>query len=267
MKSMEGRRLKNQFDTSLKENHEEISILTKNQLRSSIIIPVHNEIQIIKKNFQQVIEGIKQIFVDYEIIIAEDGSKDGTSNALKQLAKINPRITHLCSEIRLGKGQALKRSIKITKEKIITFMDADLVTSLKHLPQLVRTIQKGFTIAMGSRSIKGSCVKRPLIRIITSKIYNLLVRILFKDAIHDHQCGFKAFNREQILPILNEVEDDQFFFDTELIIRTIMRGYKIKEIPVKWEELKDRISKFQLFFDGIKILIKLLKLRVKLWTH
>jgi glycosyltransferase involved in cell wall biosynthesis len=265
---MEGRKLKkSQFDTSLKENREDIKIHMKNQLRSSVIIPVYNEIQIIKKNFQEVIEGIKQIFVDYEIIIAEDGSKDGTNCVLEKLVQINPKITHLCSDIRLGKGQALKRSIKIAKEKIIIFMDADLAASLKHLPQLAQTIQKGYTIAIGSRSIKGAHVKRPLIRTIPSKIYNLLVGILFRDKIHDHQCGFKAFSREQILPILNEVEDNQFFFDTELIIRTKMRGYKIKEIPVKWEEPEGRIPRFQIISDGIKMLINLLKLRIKLWIH
>lgn len=231
----------------------------------SIIIPVYNEAQVIKKNLEQVIEGIKQFFIDYQIIIAEDGSDDGTDSIIKQLAENNPQITHLHFDMRLGKGLAIKRSIKIAKEKIIAFMDADLSIPIKHLPSLVQMINQGCTMAIGSRAIKGSLVKRPPIRKIASKIYNLTVRLLFKDGIHDHQCGFKAFNRDHILPLINEIDDKGFFFDTELIIKTKMKGCKITEIPIIWEEPKDRISKFQLVQDGIKILVKLLKLRINLW--
>lgn len=249
------------------KGNPEIGTTLKNQLGVSIIIPVHNEVQIIKRNLERIIKTAKQLFIDYQIIIAEDGSTDGTDTIIKKLTQTEPHIIHLHFDNRLGKGQAIKHAIKIAKGKIITFMDADLATSLKHLPQLVQTIQKEFTMAIGSRAIKGSQVKRPPIRRIASKIYNLIVRTLFNDGIHDHQCGFKAFNRDYILPILNEVKDNEFFFDTELIIKTKKKGHNIKEIPVKWEEPENRTPKFQLIQDGIKILIKLLKMRIELWTH
>ncbi|MEM2144354.1 MAG: glycosyltransferase [Candidatus Jordarchaeaceae archaeon] len=233
--------------------------------RISIILPVHNEAKVIEKNLVQIVDYVEKFFESYQIIVAEDGSNDATEPIAKRLAEINPRIIHIHSDTRLGKGRALKRAFKITNEKIVTFMDIDLASSLEQLPLLARMIEEGFTLALGSRSIKGSEVRRPPIRKMASKIYNLLVRLLFRDGIHDHQCGFKAFNRDLILPLLDEIKDNGFFFDTELIIRAKRRGHSIVEVPVEWEEPEGRESKFRLVRDGIKILRDLFKLRIALW--
>ncbi|MGQ9722818.1 MAG: glycosyltransferase [Candidatus Jordarchaeum sp.] len=247
--------------------HLEIGMPINVKPSVSIIIPIHNEIQVIKKNLEKIIDYSKRIFDDYQIIIAEDGSKDGTDTIIKQLVKSHYQIVYLHFEVRQGKGKAIKRAIKIAREKIVAFIDADLAAPLIQLPQLVQMIQQGFTMAVGSRLINGSHVKRPTARRITSTIYNLLVRVLFRDGVHDHQCGFKVFNRDHILPLLDEVKNNEFFFDTELIIRVKRNGNRIIEVPIKWIEPEDRNSKFQLVYDGLTILIELLKLRIKLWMR
>lgn len=254
------------LETSPIERGSGSNIFADELPRISIILPVHNEAKVIEKNIMQIVDYVEKFFEDYQIIVAEDGSNDETELIIERLAEGNPRIVHVHSDTRLGKGRALKGAFKIANEKIVTFMDIDFASSPEQLPLLARMIEGGFTLAIGSRSINGSEVKRPPIRKMASKIYNLIVRLLFRDGIYDHQCGFKAFNRDLILPILDEIKDNGFFFDTELIIRTKRRGHGIVEVPIKWEEPEDRESKFRLVRDGIKILRDLFKLRIALWT-
>jgi len=249
---------------SIKKDSE-FNEFTDDQLRVSIVLPVYNEAKVIEKNLVKIMDYVEKFFKDYQIIVAEDGSSDGTDLIVKRLVECNPKIVHVHSDKRRGKGWALKRAFKIAKGKKVIFMDADLASSLEQLPLMFRMIEEGFALAVGSRAIRGSKAKRLPLRKLASEIYNLLVRLLFMDGIHDHQCGFKAFNRDLALSILDEIKDNGFFFDTELIIRMRRRGYSIVEVPIKWEEQADRESKFRLVRDGIKILMNLFKLRINLW--
>jgi len=231
----------------------------------SIIIPAHNEASCLRESIRAIEEAVSRLEASYEIIIAEDGGSDGTDVIAEELAVENPYISHLHSDERLGKGGSLKRAIGVAQGELIIYMDADLATSLDHLPEIFELIECGYDIAIGSRNIKGSKVKRPLSRTIASIAYNFLVRVLFKDGIHDHQCGFKGFRRKVLESIVEDIESNDFLFDTELIVRAKRGGFSIFEFPVVWAEPKGRNSKVQLLRDGVLMGIKLLKLRVKLW--
>lgn len=208
-------------------------------------------------------EAIRQFTKSYEIIIAEDGSNDGSDSITLELTRENPRIFSLHSEERLGKGRALKRAFKTHPSEIVIFSDIDLAMSLKHLSELIALIEKGCDGAIGSRYINGAHVARPLSRTLTSRLYNLIVRYLFRDEIDDHQCGFKAFNYRALESVINDVESDGFLFDTELLIKARWKGLQIVQVPVMWREPQGRKSSIQLLRDGIKMGIGLVKLRVK----
>jgi hypothetical protein len=231
----------------------------------SILIPAYNEASRLRQNIRFIEDYVRQIVGSYEIIIAEDGSMDGTDKIAKEITHRTQRILHSHSDCRLGKGAALKRALKASRCEIVVFMDADLATSLDHLPELLELIKRGYDGAIGSRYIERSCVKRPLLKLIASRTYNLLVRVLFRDGIQDHQCGFKAFSRQALDPLVADVESNDFFFDTELILKAKRKGFSIGEVPVTWREPEGRNPQFRLFGDGVRMGLELLKMRMKPW--
>ena len=244
---------------------DRISVRRRKKL--SLVVPAYNEAPRLKRSIGSIEEAVKQITGSYEIIIAEDGSMDGTDKIAADIACENSRIIHSHGDERLGKGQAIKRALKASDGEIIVFMDADLATSLNHLPKLILLIERGYDGAIGSRHSKGSSLSRTLLRALSSKAYNLLVRLLFGSEVRDHQCGFKAFSRKAIESLLKDVESDGFIFDTELIVKAKKKGFLIVEVPVSWTEPYGRRSKFNLLSDGLKMGLNLLRLRAKLWKR
>lgn len=230
-------------------------------MKISIIVPVYNESEILEKNVTAIINSVEK-WSDYEIIIAEDGSIDGTDKIAMQLTEQNPRIRHQHSSKRLGKGLALKYTVKQSKGDVLVFMDIDLATSLEHLLQFINAIEMGYDMVIASRNMPGSYVERPVLRAVASLTYNFLVRILFRDGIKDHQTGFKAFRRSFVDRLVNRVNNNNFLFDTELIIKARQMGGRIIEIPVRWNEHHERTSSFRLVHDGIRMGIDLLRLRL-----
>jgi hypothetical protein len=233
----------------------------------SVIVPAFNEALMLKRNINSIKRVLEPIAESCEIIIAEDGSTDGTSIIAKQLAAECSGIFHLHSDKRLGKGGALKRALKISRGEIVVFMDADLATSLDCLSSFVLAIKNGYDGAVASRRIKGAQVKRPFSRAVASKVYSLVVKLLFRDGIRDHQCGFKAFSRQLLESVIDDVESQGFLFDTELLVKAKRRGFVVVEVPVTWKEPKGRTSKVMLFRDGARMGFELLKLRGKLWRR
>ena len=114
-------------------------------------------------------------------------------------------------------------------------MDVDLSTDLKHLPPLVRSLLRGYDIAVGSRNTHGSRVygRNPL-RTITSKGYILIIKSLFWVHFTDAQCGFKAVTRTVVTELLSRIEDNEWFFDSELLIVGEKSRFRIYEEPVSW---------------------------------
>jgi glycosyltransferase involved in cell wall biosynthesis len=175
----------------------------------TLIIPAYNESKQIQSAADNAAQILGKISPDYEIIIAEDGSNDGTFEISTRMAGKNPRIRLLHSDLRCGKGNALKRAIKAAKGDVIAFMDADMSTDISSMPALLDAVsQEGFDIAVGSRLISESNTDRSRKRSIASKLYNSMVRLILRSRIHDHQCGFKAFQKRSILAILDQVKDE-----------------------------------------------------------
>ena len=221
-------------------------------LEISIVIPAYNEKDRLATCISKLKNSLKTITEDYEIIIAEDGSTDGTNELAEELSKRDAKIVHLHSDKRLGRGKALNRAFKVSSGKILVYMDVDLATDLKYLPELINAIRyEGYDFATGSRMMQTSDVKRSFKRKIASKGFNFLTRTFLKSKLYDHQCGFKAFKREPLFDLLDEVKDDHWFWDTELLVRAQRKGYKIKDFPVKWQH--SGTTKVDIFKDVIEM--------------
>jgi glycosyltransferase involved in cell wall biosynthesis len=211
-----------------------------------ITVPACNESKNIRTCIETLMKATPPLGEDFHIIIAEDGSTDGTDVIAQELEQAHPQVTHLHSPHKLGKGLALKQAFNAAEGDIYTFIDCDLATDMKFFPKLINSIREGNDLAMGSRYIKGAAANRTVLRDLPSRVYNGLIRILFKDTVQDHQIGFKAFSRRLIKDVLNECVSTGWFWDTEIIIRSIHSNYKIVEFPVEWEEKKKDTSSFKM---------------------
>ena len=200
----------------------------------SIVLPAYNEASRLESTVERTAAALREITPSFEIIIAEDGSKDGTDRISEALAKKYDFVVHLHSDERQGRGQALNRTFAVSKGDILGYIDVDLATDMKHLRELVQSIRDGYDFATGSRMLPQSDVKRPLKRGIASKGFNFMTRLMLGSKLYDHQCGFKSFKRSSLFEIVDSVKDTHWFWDTELFVRAQRKGYRVKEFPVEW---------------------------------
>jgi len=204
-----------------------------------IVVPVYNEEKILEKSISNLTDFLNKNFKhDWQIIIADNASIDKTLEIANNLSKKYKKVKVLHLDQK-GRGRALRAAWTQSKADIVSYMDVDLSTDLTFFPLMVDSLLQGYDVATGSRLMKGAEIKRSLKREILSRGYNVLVRLILGVNYKDSQCGFKAVTREIVDKIVPEVKDNAWFFDSELLFRAHKRGYKIKEIPVKWIEDED----------------------------
>lgn len=214
-------------------------MLSDQRIQLSIIIPCYNEDKQIEGTLRKLVFFLKKQSYETEIIIANDGSEDNTVNKTKSIIKelnwSNYRIVeHFPNE---GRGSILNKAFLSAKGKYAIYMDADLATELIHINDIIKVLDSGYMIVTGSRLIKGSDIKRPLLREILSRGYNYLVRFFFWHGIHDHQCGFKGINSRIAPFLIPQIASTGWFWDSELLLLAkIKLGLDVKEIPIKWTE-------------------------------
>jgi glycosyltransferase involved in cell wall biosynthesis len=218
-----------------------------------LAVPAYNESKNLRKCVESLMQATLPLNEEFCIVIAEDGSTDGTDVVAKCLEGMYSRVIHFHSAQKLGRGLALKRAWNKLDGDIYAFVDCDLATDMKYFPQLINSIREGNDLATGSRYIKGAKVDRPLIRDFTSRIYNRLIRMMYKDRVFDHQIGFKAFSRRLIKDEMNNCKSDDWFWDTEIIVRSIHDNYKYIEFPVEWEEKKGRRTSLKRLLSDVMI--------------
>jgi glycosyltransferase involved in cell wall biosynthesis len=201
----------------------------------SAVIPVFNDRDALSTAIPRSLGALEEVAPgSFELIIAEDGSTDGTPDLVREMASADPRIRLLHSDERLGRGRALNRAFGEARGTIVCYYDADLATDLRHLGELIGAIRGGADIATGSRLLPSSDVERTGERELASRVYNALVRLILRSRICDHQCGFKAFRRERILALVPSVAAPHWFWDTEVLVRGQRAGYRVAEFPVVW---------------------------------
>ena len=228
------------------------------ELEVSLVFPAYNEADRLEEAVLRTVDSLKEISDSFEIIIAEDGSTDGTDELAEELSRKYPYVRHLHSDVRLGRGRALNRAFKLSKGRILIYTDVDLSTDPRFLKPLIESIRDGYDFATGSRMHPRSVVERSSLRRILSLTYNLMVRIFLKSPVRDHQCGFKAFKRSSLFKILDKVKANHWFWDTETLVLASYNGFKVKEIPIVWRG--GERSKVRVLSDVMDMGVQIMKL-------
>lgn len=201
-----------------------------------LVIPVYNEERALPQSIQK-LTGFLKANLDnpWQIIIADNASTDNTRLVAEKLCQEHQRVSYLYLPQK-GRGRALRAAWLQGNADIVSYMDVDLSTDLAHFLHLVEALESGYHIAVGSRLSKGSRVTRSFTREFISRSYNLMIKGLFFTSFEDAQCGFKALTRQAARAIVPQIENNNWFFDTELLLIAAKRGYRIKSIPVKWDD-------------------------------
>jgi putative flippase GtrA len=205
-----------------------------------IVVPVYNEALHLVERVTELRRFLDRSFPFRALVtVVDNASTDDTFVVASELARVTPGVAAMHLP-RKGRGYALRTAWSTSTAPVVAYMDVDLSTSLSALLPLVAPLLSGQSdVAIGTRLARGSHVVRGPKRELISRAYNLLLRLSLRGRFSDAQCGFKALRRESVLQLLPLVQDDEWFFDTELLVTAERLGLRISEVPVDWVDDPD----------------------------
>ena len=209
-----------------------------NMKELSIVIPAYNEEKRIGATLSEYTRFLDNK-IDYEILVVLNGCRDKTLDVVKKHAAKSKRVRYVDIKEAIGKGGAVVEGFKIVNGKYIAFVDADSSTEPDQLFFIYNKIKNSnYDGVIGSRWVKGARIKKyqPLKRIIASRAYNLLVRVILFLPYKDSQCGAKVFKNNAIKSILNVVIPVGWEFDVALLYALRKKGFKVREVPIVWSD-------------------------------
>jgi glycosyltransferase involved in cell wall biosynthesis len=229
--------------------------------RVDIVVPVYNEADGIGASIRRLHAFLNAGFpFAWRIVIADNASTDATPFLARELAFELAQVTVVRLEAK-GRGRALRRAWSASDADVLVYMDVDLSTDLRALLPLIAGLVSGHSdVAIGTRLAPGSRVVRGLKREFISRSYNRILRLVLGARFSDAQCGFKAIRADVARTLLPEIEDQGWFFDTELLILAQRRGLRIHEVAVDWTDDPD--SRVDILSTALADLRGVLRLRL-----
>jgi glycosyltransferase involved in cell wall biosynthesis len=227
----------------------------------SLVIACYNEEVVLEDSVRQIVEILDNTRWTYEIIFVDDCSQDRTRDIIERLLsdRKDRNMHKLFHHRNRGRGRTVTDGLRMACGDIAGYIDIDLEVHARYIPSLVLAVRNGADIATAHRIYK---VQPGLFgRFILSTGYAWLVRNLLEVKLKDTETGFKFFNRERILPVLDQVEDEHWFWDTEIMVRSYLRGYSVVEIPCLFIRRYDKKSTVRVFRDTLDYFFKLLRFR------
>jgi putative flippase GtrA/glycosyltransferase involved in cell wall biosynthesis len=213
---------------------------SSDSLALDVALPVYNEQRSIERSVRTLHDYLSTaVDVPWRITIADNASTDDTAQIADRLAAELPGVVavHLAEK---GRGRALRKVWLDSPAEVVAYLDIDLSTDLRALPPLVAPLLSGHSdVAIGTRLDRNSRVVRGAKREFISRSYNLLLRGAMAVKFSDAQCGFKAVRADVARQLIPLVEDQGWFFDTELLIIAERSGLRIHEVPVDWVDDPD----------------------------
>ena len=226
----------------------------------SVVIPCYNEEQRLPRTIEQVERFLDGRKSDYELILVDDGSADGTRQVMEAAAQRHSSVRIEALPHNRGKGRALAVGVEAARGDEILVTDADLSTPIEELDKLQAALDRGAGVAIGSRAMRASRVEvsQPLYRVLMGKGFNLIVQAVLLPGIWDTQCGFKLFRADVAHRVFEHLTTDGFGYDPEVLYRARKQGVKIAEVPVVWRNsAPTKVSPINSSLDMLKHVVRL----------
>ncbi len=227
----------------------------------TVVVPAYNESARISKTLQKIGDYLDGRPGRFEVIVADDGSRDGTPEVAAAARPDDPRLRVLALGRNQGKGAAVRAGVLAARGRRVLFSDADLSTPIEDLEALERALDEGATVAIGSRALRDSrvMVHQPWYRQTMGKGFNLLVQVLALPGIHDSQCGFKLFRHAEAQRLFAAQRLPGFSFDVEILFLAGKFGFRVAEVPVSWYDSPS--SRVDPVRDSARMLLDLFRIR------
>lgn len=230
----------------------------------SIVIPAFEEQERLGDSLAKIAEYLRSVSSNAEVIVVDDGSGDMTADVAREMLAKYPDIPSnvIRYEQNRGKGYAVKTGLLAATSNVALFSDADLSTPIEEMPKLIDPIRSGeFDVTFGSRALDRSLIgtHQPWRREQGGKVMNLIIRTMSGLTFADTQCGFKAFDMAKFRPLLEVMTIDRFGFDVEFLFVANYHGLRLKEIPVRWNNVEG--SKVSVFRDTRRMFTELAQIR------
>lgn len=229
----------------------------------SIVIPVYNEENNILEAMRRIQTFMSLKNQPWECLIVNDGSTDRTEKMVREAlaSQAYPNFYFLSDTSNRGKGFAVRQGVLASQGRFVLVTDVDLSSPIKEFNKLLKVLEEGFDIAIGSRALHApECdVQQSIKRWLAGRIFNLFVQALVLKGISDTQCGFKCFKKDAAHRLFTQQKLDGFSFDVEVLRLARKNGMKVKEVPVMWRE--GRQTRVRLFLDSYKMVKDLFYLR------
>ncbi len=200
----------------------------------SVVIPAYNESDRILPTIGAISAYMSARAEPWELIVADDGSRDDTVAVLEALGLVNMRV--LRTSQNGGKGKAVRRGVMAAQGHYVLFADADQSTPIEQFDELLTQMQRGqYDIVIGSRAhLDADATKKSVLRQTLSRGLNLLVRTISRIDVKDTQCGFKLFTIDAARDLFSRQQLNGFSFDLELLFLASRLNYRTLEVPVDW---------------------------------
>ncbi|NPV69116.1 MAG: glycosyltransferase family 2 protein [Firmicutes bacterium] len=219
----------------------------------SVIIPAFNEEKRLPATLRRVISYLSSTRAEWEVIVVDDGSRDGTARLVKDMSASGGKLRLVANLRNMGKGYSIRNGVLAADGRLILTTDADLSAPIEEMQILEEAIAAGAAVAIGSRAITGARLERrqPIYRECLGKMFNLFIRMVILPEFLDTQCGFKMFIREAAKEIYSKCRLNGFATDVEALAIARQLGYSIVEVPVRWSHANG--SAIRPIADGLRM--------------
>ncbi|MGQ9544034.1 MAG: glycosyltransferase [Candidatus Bathyarchaeia archaeon] len=198
----------------------------------SVIMPAYNTAGQILGSLVRVEQTLSRVTGDYEVIVVDDGSLDGTGDIIESYSRLNHRVRLVSCGRNMGKGYALRRGFSEASKDIVAFLDSDSDIDAVHLKAYVEALE-GYSMVVASKRHPQSDYRAPFMRKILSVTFNMLVKLLLGIRCSDTQAGLKVFRRTEFGKIMRMGLVKRYAFDVELLALASLLKLRVREAPVK----------------------------------
>lgn len=197
-----------------------------------------------------------------EVLVVDDGSRDGTASVAEQASRRWPEVKLLRNPGNHGKGYSVRHGMLEAKGEWALFSDADLSAPIEELIHLEKAVADGrAAVAIGSRALNRELigVHQSKLRETAGRFFNLVMRVTVGLPFWDTQCGFKLFRADAAREVFKRVRMERFGFDAEALFIAKLHGFKTVEVPVRWNHAEG--TKVSMLKDSIDMFLDLLRVR------